>query len=97
GRAGRTRVAVRTAQHLDSPAAPWRARRLAVAAWSLNSPQRLAALAEVDVFPGAPDDAFAVYTRLVARVLDVPTALVSFLDGDCQFFPAATGLDEQTA
>jgi signal transduction histidine kinase len=65
--------------------------------WSLDSPLRLHALAEVDVFPGAPSPAFLVYTRLVARLLEVPTALVSFVGEDCQFFPAATGLAEPWA
>ena len=65
--------------------------------WHLDSPLRLHALGEVDVFPGAPADAFAVYARLVARFLEVPTALVTFVSDDCQFFPAAVGLDEPWA
>jgi signal transduction histidine kinase len=68
-----------------------------VAGWSLDSPLRLHALDEVDVYPGAPADAFAVYVRLVARFLDVPTALVTFVRDDCQFFPAAVGLEEPWA
>jgi signal transduction histidine kinase len=65
--------------------------------WPLDSPLRLRALAEVDVFPGAPADAFAVYARLVARFLEVPTALVTFVSDECQFFPAATGLAQPWA
>ena len=65
--------------------------------WPLDSPLRLHALGEVDVFPGAPAEAFAVYARLVARFLDVPTALVSFVNDECQFFPAAVGLGEPWA
>lgn len=65
-----------------------------MATWELDSPERLAALAEVDTFPGVPDEAFAVYTRLIAKLLDAPTALVSFVTDDRQFFPAAVGLGE---
>ena len=68
-----------------------------MADWCLDSPLRLHALAEIDVFPGSPADAFAVYTRLVARFLDAPTALVSFVSDTCQFFPAAVGLSEPWA
>ncbi|HVV37406.1 MAG TPA: GAF domain-containing protein [Acidimicrobiales bacterium] len=65
--------------------------------WPLDSRQRLLALEEVDVFPGAPSPTFAVYAKLVARVLDVPTALVSFVSEDRQFFPALVGLAEPWA
>lgn len=62
--------------------------------WELDAPDRLKALSEVDAFPGVPDEAFAVYTRLVAKLLDAPTALVSFVTDDRQFFPAAQGVGE---
>lgn len=65
-----------------------------MAAWELDSPVRLKALSEVDTFPGVPDEAFAVYTRLIAKLLDAPTALVSIVTDDRQFFPAAVGLGE---
>ncbi len=65
-----------------------------MATWELDSPERLKALAEVDTFPGVPDEAFAVYTRLVAKLLDAPTALVSFVTDDRQFFPASVGVGE---
>ena len=65
-----------------------------MAIWELDSPERLKALAEVDAFPGVPDDAFAVYTRLIVKLLDAPTALVSFVTDDRQFFPASVGLGE---
>lgn len=65
-----------------------------MATWELDSPERLQALAEVDAFPGVPDEAFAVYTRLIAKLLDAPTALVSFVTDDRQFFPAAVGVAE---
>jgi signal transduction histidine kinase len=68
-----------------------------MAGWDLDSPLRLHALAELDVFPGAPANVFGVYPRLVARCLDVPTALVSFVGETCEFFPAAIGLDEPWA
>ena len=41
-----------------------------MATWELDSPERLKALDEVDAFPGVPDDAFAVYTRLISKLLD---------------------------
>lgn len=65
-----------------------------MATWELDSPERLKALSEVDAFPGVPDEAFAVYTRLVAKLLDAPTALVSFVTDDRQFFPASHGVGE---
>ena len=66
-------------------------------AWLLDSAARLIALAEVDVFPGSPADVLGVYPRLVARLLDVPISLVSFVSDECQFFPASTGLAEAWA
>ncbi|MDP1792734.1 MAG: GAF domain-containing protein [Acidimicrobiales bacterium] len=68
-----------------------------MATWELDSPERLKALSEVDTFPGVPDEAFAVYTRLIAKLLDAPTALVSFVTDDRQFFPAAVGIGEPWA
>lgn len=61
---------------------------------ALRSPGRLAALQELDVFPGVVDAAFACYVRLVASLLHVPVALVSMVTDDRQFFPASVGLDE---
>jgi GAF domain-containing protein len=65
-----------------------------MATWELDSPERLKALSEVDTYPGVPDDAFAVYTRLISKLLDAPTALVSFVTDDRQFFPASVGVGE---
>jgi serine phosphatase RsbU (regulator of sigma subunit) len=39
------------------------------------------------------DGAFDAFARLVCRFLDVPTALVSLVDDERQFFPGAQGLD----
>ncbi|HEX2576583.1 MAG TPA: GAF domain-containing protein, partial [Aquihabitans sp.] len=63
-----------------------------MARWELASPQRLDALAEVDVVPGVPDADFDVYTRLVARLLSVPVALVSLVDAERQVFASSIGL-----
>lgn len=61
--------------------------------WRLDSPERLAALAAVEVVPGVVDPLFDPYTRLVTRLLGVPVSLVSFVTAHQQIFASATGLD----
>lgn len=68
-----------------------------MAMWELDSERRLAALEEVDIFPGVPEESFAVYTRLVGRLLNAPAALVTFVSDECQFFPASVGMGEPWA
>ncbi|MEX6507532.1 sensor histidine kinase [Jiella sp. M17.18] len=54
-------------------------------------------LGAADLIESGPDEAFDRVTRLVARILGVPVALVSILDVDRQVFSGATGLAEPFA
>lgn len=62
----------------------------------LEDSQRLASLAATGLGPHA-DPGLEPFTRLVARLLDVPVSLVSLVDDARQFFPAAIGLAEPYA
>jgi len=62
----------------------------------LEDSQRLASLASTGLGPVA-DPGLEPFTRLVARLLDAPVALVSLVDDARQFFPAASGLAEPYA
>jgi GAF domain-containing protein len=63
----------------------------------LADPRRLAAIARSDLFTGVPEPTLEPYVRIVARLLAVPTALVSIVTDEQQFFPAAVGLGEPWA
>lgn len=65
--------------------------------WDLDDAGRLAAIAEADLFAGVPEPSFDPYARIVARLLDVPVALVSIVSDDEQFFPAQVGVGEPWA
>lgn len=58
---------------------------------------RLAALSATRLLDSPPEEAFDRLTRLVARFLEVPTALVSLVDADRQFFKSAVGLSGEPA
>ena len=58
---------------------------------------RLAALRHSGLLDSPPEASFDRIARLVARVLGVPTALVSLVDADRQFFKACVGLPEPWA
>ncbi len=66
-------------------------------AWALDDARRLDVLAALGVEPGAIDAVFDPYTRLVARLLGVPVALVSFVTADRQVFLSSVGLAEPWA
>lgn len=59
--------------------------------WRLDDPRRLAALAETGLLDSPPDETFDRFTRLVARALDVPTALVSLVDAAHRSTKSAVG------
>ena len=63
--------------------------------WKLDAPERLAALAETDIFPGIAEEEFDTYTRLVVRLLGAPAACITFVSHDRQYFPSNIGLDER--
>lgn len=60
---------------------------------TLDDTARLAAL-EATGLEARSDAGLEIFTRLVARLVDVPVALVSLVDDTRQFFPAAAGLPE---
>lgn len=55
--------------------------------------QRLAALLDLAVLDSGAEERFDRLTRLAARLLDVPIALVSLIDADRQWFKSRVGLD----
>ena len=63
----------------------------------LSDPIRLAALAETCLLDSPAEESFDRLTRLVARLLDAPVALVSLVDANRQFFKSAQGLPEPWA
>jgi signal transduction histidine kinase len=58
-----------------------------------NEAKRLSALRRYHILDTAPEAAFDRVAELVAIWLDVPTALVSFVDAERQWFKARVGLD----
>ncbi|MGB7754677.1 MAG: sensor domain-containing phosphodiesterase, partial [Salinisphaera sp.] len=52
---------------------------------------RLAELAGLDILDTSPEERFDRITRLAAMIFDVPTALISFIDHDRQWFKARVG------
>jgi len=64
---------------------------------ALTDPVRLDALRESGLLDSAPEESFDRLTRLAARVLGTPVALMSIVDGDRQFFKSCIGLAEPWA
>jgi PAS domain S-box-containing protein len=62
-----------------------------------DSPDRLAAARKTSLLDTSPEEAFDRLTRLAARLLGSPVALVSLLAEDHEFFKSATGLPEPWA
>lgn len=58
-----------------------------------NEEARLALLRSLDLLDSAADPAYDAITRLAARLLQVPIALVSLVDEHRQWFLSRTGLD----
>lgn len=63
----------------------------------IQDPDRLEALQETGLLDGPVDPALERLTRLTRRVLGVPTAVVSLVDRNRQFFAAHSGLTEDLA
>lgn len=55
--------------------------------------ERIALLHALRLLDSPPEEAFDRITRLIARVLDVPIAVVSLVDTDRQWFKSRVGLD----
>jgi diguanylate cyclase (GGDEF)-like protein/PAS domain S-box-containing protein len=64
---------------------------------ALTDETRLAALMESELMDTPMEEAFDRFTRLAARWLGVPVALVSLVDDHRQFFKSAVGLAEPWA
>lgn len=58
-----------------------------------DEPFRLSALEELALLDTPPEERFDRLTRLAARTLNVPIALVSLIDTDRQWFKSRRGLD----
>ena len=61
---------------------------------ALRAPQRLEALRGTALLDTPTDERFDRLTRLAARALNAPVALVSLIDEDRQFFKSCLGLPE---
>jgi GAF domain len=64
---------------------------------ALAEPGRLAALHEAALLDTPPEESFDRLTRLAAKVVNAPVALVSAVDHDRQFFKSCLGLPEPWA
>jgi PAS domain S-box-containing protein len=63
----------------------------------LDDPRRLASLRATGLLDSPSEEAFDRLTRLVTRILGVPVALVTLVDGNRQFFKSCIGLPEPWA
>jgi diguanylate cyclase len=59
----------------------------------VDEARRLAALHATRLLGSAPEEAFDRITRMAARLLDAPTALVSLVDKDVQWFKSRCGFE----
>lgn len=64
---------------------------------ALNNPDRLAALAGYGLLDTPSEESFDRFTRLAAKFLSAPIALVSLVDTNRQFFKSSIGLPEPWA
>ncbi len=64
-----------------------------VAVLPANEDARRSALARFDVLDSEPEQEFDDLARLAARIAGTPFALLSFVDGDRQWFKARVGID----
>lgn len=58
-----------------------------------QSPERLAALRRYQIMDTPPEEAFDHITDLAAHTLDVPIAVVNFIDAERQWFKSCVGTD----
>lgn len=60
-----------------------------------NEPDRLATLRSLNILDTPAEDRFDRYTRISARLFDVPIAIISLVDRHRQWFKATAGIDVQ--
>ena len=63
----------------------------------LTDPERLAALQRTTLLDSPAEESFDRLTRLAARMLHAPVALLALLDGDRQFLKSCVGIPEPWA
>ena len=62
-----------------------------------NEEERLATLQNANILDSLPEDSFDQVTAKVARVFEVPIALITFIDRERQWIKSGTGLPEDMA
>jgi predicted PurR-regulated permease PerM len=62
-----------------------------------NEDERLAELQSLNLLGPAPDKAFDLVTAKLAKIFEVPIALITFIDRDRQWFRSQVGLPEDLA
>lgn len=60
-----------------------------------NEAARVATLQSLNILDTPRDDRFDRYTRITARIFDMPIVLISLVDGCRQWFKSAEGLDAE--
>lgn len=63
----------------------------------IGNPERIGALRDTGLLDSAPDESLDEVTRLAAKLVGVPTVLISLVDKDRQFFKSQFGLAEPWA
>ncbi|MCH5499892.1 hypothetical protein L6218_18895 [Pseudomonas syringae pv. syringae] len=64
-----------------------------IAPYPVNEEARLEFLRSLDVLDTATEETFDRFTRVLAELLQVPTALISLVEADKQWFKSKVGLD----
>ncbi|MBE9080003.1 diguanylate cyclase [Romeria aff. gracilis LEGE 07310] len=64
---------------------------------TIRDPSRLAALAALDLLDSPPEPAFDTLTRIAAKSLRAPIAIICLVDAERQFFKSAFGLPQPWA
>lgn len=60
-----------------------------------NEQARLAALHRYDILDTPPEECFDIFPRLVVRAIGVPSAVISFVDSERQWFKARINVSDQ--
>jgi GAF domain-containing protein len=60
-----------------------------------NENERLATLHSLEILDSPSDDRFDRFTRISARIFDMPVAIISLVDRDRQRFKSTEGFDAQ--
>jgi diguanylate cyclase (GGDEF)-like protein len=77
-----------------SGASPARARRVAALPANRTRSRRRTAIARYKILDSAPESDFDNMAMLAARICGTPSAAITFIDGDRQWFKARCGIDQ---